>query len=43
MHVLDFGVQAVARSAARCALHVPDRSTKTDAYGHSFAVLSTPV
>jgi hypothetical protein len=36
-------VQAVARSAARCALHVHGHGAKTDACGRSFAVLSTPV
>jgi hypothetical protein len=39
--VLDRGVQAVARGAARCALHVLGRSAKTDACGRSFAVLPT--
>ena len=40
------GVQAVARGAARCALHAHGRgakTTKTDACGRSFAVLSTQV
>jgi hypothetical protein len=36
-------VQAVARSAARCALHVHGHGAKTNACGRSFAVLSTPV
>jgi hypothetical protein len=36
-------VQAVARVAARCALHVHGRGARTDAYGRSFAVLSTQV
>jgi hypothetical protein len=34
-------VQAVARGAARCALHVHGRGARTDACGRSFAVLST--
>ena len=42
-HILDRGVQAVARSAARCALNVHSRGVRTDAYGRSFAVLSTQV
>jgi hypothetical protein len=33
-------VQAVDRSAARCALHVHGRGARTDACGRSFAVLS---
>jgi hypothetical protein len=40
------GVQAIARGAARCALHAHGRgakTTKTDACGRSFAVLSTKV
>ena len=41
--VLDRGVQAVARGAARCLLHVLVRSAKTDACGRSFVVLSTKV
>jgi hypothetical protein len=36
-------VQAVARGAARCALHVHGRGARTDACGRSFAVLSTQV
>jgi hypothetical protein len=36
-------VQAVARGAARCALHVHGRGARTDACGHSFAVLSMHV
>jgi hypothetical protein len=36
-------VQAAARSAARCAFHVLGRGAKADAYGCSFAVLSTQV
>jgi hypothetical protein len=36
-------VQAVARGAARCALHVHGRDAKTDACGRSFAVLLTQV
>jgi hypothetical protein len=43
MHVLDRGLQAVARGAARCALLVHGRSARTDACGRSFAVLSTQV
>jgi hypothetical protein len=43
MHVLGRGVQAVARGAARCALHVHARGAKTDACGRSFAVLTTQV
>jgi hypothetical protein len=39
--VLDSGSQAVARGAARCALHVHGRGVKTYACGRSFAVLST--
>jgi hypothetical protein len=31
------------RGAARCLLYVLGRSAKTDAYGRSFAVLSTRV
>jgi hypothetical protein len=42
-HVLDRGVHAVPRGAARCALHVLGRGAKTDACGLSFAVLSTEV
>jgi hypothetical protein len=42
-HLLDHAVQAVARGAARCLLHVLGRSAKTDACGRSFAVLSTQV
>jgi hypothetical protein len=34
-------VQAVARGAARCALHVHGRGARTDVCGRSFAVLST--
>jgi hypothetical protein len=41
--VLDRGVQAVARGAARCALHAHGRGARTDACGRSFAVLSTQV
>jgi hypothetical protein len=33
-------VQAVARGAARCALHVHGRGARTDASGRSFAVFS---
>ena len=40
-YVLDRGVQAVSRSAARCALHVHGRGAGTDACGRRFAVLST--
>jgi hypothetical protein len=40
-HALDGGVQAVARSAIRCALHVNGRGARADACGRSFAVLST--
>jgi hypothetical protein len=36
-------VQAVARGAARYALHVHGRGVKIDACGRSFAVLSTQV
>jgi hypothetical protein len=36
-------VQAVARGTARCALHVHGHGTKTNAFGRSFAVLSTPI
>jgi hypothetical protein len=43
MHVPDRGVQAVARSAARRALHVHGRGAKADACGCSFAVLATQV
>jgi hypothetical protein len=43
MHILNRGVQAVSRGAARCALHVHGRGAKTDACGRSFAVLSTQV
>jgi hypothetical protein len=43
MHVHGRGVQAVARGAARCALHVHGRSAKTDACARSFAVLSAQV
>jgi hypothetical protein len=39
--VLDRGVQAVARGAARCALQVHGRGANADASGRSFAVLST--
>ena len=42
-HTLDGGVQAVARGAARCALHVHGRGARTDACGRSFAVLSSQV
>ena len=41
--VLDRGVQADARGAARCLLHVLGRSAKTEACGRSFAILSTQV
>jgi hypothetical protein len=41
MHVLDRGVKAVARGAARLSLNVHGRGARTDAFGHSFAVLST--
>ena len=41
--LLDRGVQAVARGAARCALHVHGSGAWTDACGRSFAVLSTQV
>jgi hypothetical protein len=34
-HVLDRGVQAVARGATRCFLNVLGRSAKTDACGHT--------
>jgi hypothetical protein len=37
------GVQAVARGAARCALYVHGLCAKIDAFGRSFAVLSTQV
>ena len=40
-HALGGGVQAVARGAARCALHVHGRGARTDACGRIFAVLST--
>jgi hypothetical protein len=40
MHVLDRCVQAVARGAARCALHVHCRGARADSCGRSFAVLS---
>jgi hypothetical protein len=40
---LDRSIQAVARGAARCLLHVLSRSAKTDACGRSFAVFSTQV
>jgi hypothetical protein len=43
MHVLDRGVYAVARGAARCALHVHGRSAKTDACDRRFALLSTKI
>jgi hypothetical protein len=36
-------VQAVARGAARCALHVHGRGARADICGLSFAVLSTQV
>jgi hypothetical protein len=42
-HLPDRGVQAVARGAARFALHVHGRAARTDAFGRSFAVLSTQV
>jgi hypothetical protein len=42
-HVLDRGVQAAARGAARCALHVHGRGARADACGRSFALLSTQV
>jgi hypothetical protein len=38
MHVLDRGVQAVARGAARCALHVHGRGSRADACDRSFTV-----
>jgi hypothetical protein len=38
---LGGGVQAVARGAARCLLHVLSRGAKIDACARSFAVLST--
>jgi hypothetical protein len=41
--VLDRGVQAVARGAACCALHVLDIIANTDACGRSFALLSAQV
>jgi hypothetical protein len=37
------GIQAVARGAARCALHVHGRCARTDACGRNFAVLSMQV
>jgi hypothetical protein len=40
-HVLDRGVKAVDRGAARYELHLDGRGAKTDACGRSFAVLST--
>jgi hypothetical protein len=40
-HVLAHGVQAVARGAARCALHVHGRGDRADACSRSFAMLST--
>jgi hypothetical protein len=43
MQVLDRGEQAVARGVALCLLHVLGRSAKADAFGRSFAVLSTQV
>ena len=36
-------MQALARGATRCALHVHGRGARTDACGRSFAVLSTQV
>jgi hypothetical protein len=36
-------VQAVARGAARSALHVHSRGAKTDAFGRSFAMLPPQV
>jgi hypothetical protein len=40
----DRGVQAVARGAACCALHVHGRrGAKTDACGRGFAVLSMQI
>jgi hypothetical protein len=42
-HVLDRGVQAVSRGAAPCVLHEHGRCAKADAWGRSFAVLSTQV
>jgi hypothetical protein len=42
-HVLDRGVHAVSRGAARCALHVRGRGARTDACDRSFAVLWTQV
>jgi hypothetical protein len=36
-------VQAVARGAARCALHIHGRGAKTDACGRGFAVLSMQI
>jgi hypothetical protein len=40
-HALDRVVQAVARGAARCALHVHGGGARADSCGRSFAVLST--
>ena len=42
-HILYRGVEAVTRGAARCALNVHGHDTMTDAFGRSFAVLSTQV
>jgi hypothetical protein len=42
-NLLDRGIQAATRGAARCALHVHGRGAKTDACGRSFAVLSTQI
>jgi hypothetical protein len=41
--LLDRGVQAVARGAPRCVLHVHGRGASTDAWGRSFAVLSAQI
>ena len=40
-HELDGSVQAVARGAARCALHVHGRGARADACGRSFLVLNS--
>jgi hypothetical protein len=41
--LLDRDVPTVERGAARCALHINGRGARTDAFGRSFAVLSTQV
>jgi hypothetical protein len=37
-HTFDGGVQAVARGADRCALHVHGRGARTNAYGPKMAI-----